>query len=65
LLFIVLQQGFTAYIGLYKLGDPKKGETIYISAASGAVGQVVGQLAKLLGLKVVGSAGTDEKVRRL
>lgn len=54
--------GLTAYSSFYGIGKPKKGETIFISAASGAVGQVVGQLAKHEGLKVVGSAGSDEKV---
>ena len=57
--------GMTAYSGLYEIGSPKAGETIFISAASGAVGQIVGQLAKREGLKVVGSAGTDEKVKFL
>lgn len=57
--------GMTAYSSFYEIGKPKKGETIFISAASGAVGQIVGQLAKREGLKVVGSAGTDEKVKHL
>ncbi|PUU83151.1 hypothetical protein B9Z19DRAFT_1073549 [Tuber borchii] len=54
--------GLTAYSSLYEIGKPKKGETIFISAASGAVGSIVGQLAKREGLRVVGSAGSDEKV---
>jgi NADPH-dependent curcumin reductase CurA len=54
--------GFTAYVGLYEILKPKQGETIYVSAASGAVGQLVGQLAKLAGLYVVGSAGSQQKV---
>jgi NADPH-dependent curcumin reductase CurA len=54
--------GLTAYSSYYKIGQPKKGETIFISAASGAVGQVVGQLAKHDGLRVIGSAGSDAKV---
>ncbi|KAI9927428.1 hypothetical protein MW887_003041 [Aspergillus wentii] len=54
--------GLTAYSSLYKIGKPKKGETIFISAASGAVGQVVGQLAKHEGLTVIGSVGSDEKL---
>ena len=54
--------GFTAYVGLYEILKPKKGETIFVSAASGAVGQIVGQLAKAEGLYVVGSAGSQEKV---
>ncbi|KAG2174379.1 hypothetical protein INT43_004402 [Umbelopsis isabellina] len=57
--------GLTAYVGLYIIGQPKKGETIFISAASGAVGQIVGQLAKQSGLRVVGSAGSDDKVNYL
>ncbi|KAI9293677.1 NAD(P)-binding protein [Neoconidiobolus thromboides FSU 785] len=55
--------GATAYVGLHTICEPiKRGETIFISAASGAVGQIVGQYSKLLGLNVVGSAGSDEKV---
>ncbi|KAF9289818.1 hypothetical protein BGZ68_008541 [Mortierella alpina] len=54
--------GLTAYGGLLSIGKPKAGETIFISAASGAVGQLIGQIAKLKGLRVVGSAGSDEKV---
>ncbi|KAK2977177.1 hypothetical protein RJ640_000428 [Escallonia rubra] len=54
--------GITAYVGFYEIYDPKKGEKVFISAASGAVGQIVGQFAKLLGCYVVGSAGTKEKV---
>ncbi|ORX45893.1 NAD(P)-binding protein [Hesseltinella vesiculosa] len=57
--------GATAYVGLELVGKPKAGETIYVSAASGAVGQLVGQLAKTQGLRVVGSAGSDEKVAHL
>jgi len=57
--------GMTAFVGLHKIGNPKVGETIFISAASGAVGQLVGQLAKGLGLRVVGSAGEDSKVEYL
>ncbi|HUL06519.1 MAG TPA: NADP-dependent oxidoreductase [Candidatus Acidoferrum sp.] len=49
--------GVTAWIGLNKIGQPKKGETVVVSAASGAVGSVVGQLAKLQGCRVVGIAG--------
>ncbi|OJD18225.1 hypothetical protein AJ78_01725 [Emergomyces pasteurianus Ep9510] len=54
--------GLTAYSSLMEIGKPVKGETIFISAASGAVGQVVGQLAKHLGLKVIGSVGSDAKL---
>ncbi|KAJ2727154.1 hypothetical protein GGI07_000038 [Coemansia sp. Benny D115] len=54
---------FTAYVGLVSLCSPKAGETILVSAASGAVGQMVVQLAKARGLKVVGTAGADDKVQ--
>ncbi|KAE8377823.1 hypothetical protein BDV26DRAFT_262780 [Aspergillus bertholletiae] len=54
--------GLTAYSSLYEIGKPKKGETIFVSAASGAVGQLVGQLAKHEGLKVIGSVGSDDKL---
>ncbi|CAN6344731.1 unnamed protein product [Urochloa humidicola] len=57
--------GLTAYAGLYDVAKPKKGEYVFVSAASGAVGQIVGQLAKLTGCYVVGSAGSDEKVKLL
>jgi hypothetical protein len=53
--------GMTAYFGLFELGQPKPGETVVVSAASGAVGQVVGQLAKLTGCRVVGIAGGAKK----
>lgn len=54
--------GFTAYAGFFEVCAPKKGEYVFVSAASGAVGQLVGQLAKLHGCYVVGSAGSNEKV---
>ncbi|KAL8216967.1 hypothetical protein R6Q57_023804 [Mikania cordata] len=57
--------GFTAYAGFYEVCAPKKDDCVYISAASGAVGQLVGQLAKLHGCYVVGSAGTSHKVQLL
>ncbi|WP_111707226.1 NADP-dependent oxidoreductase [Lutibacter citreus] len=57
--------GLTAYLGLTEIGKPKKGETIVVSGAAGAVGSVVGQIAKLIGCKVIGIAGTDEKVNML
>lgn len=50
---------------MLQVGKPKEGETLYVSAASGAVGQLVGQIGKQRGLKVVGSAGSDEKVAYL
>ncbi|KAF1914358.1 hypothetical protein BDU57DRAFT_292606 [Ampelomyces quisqualis] len=54
--------GLTAWSSFYEIGAPKKGETIYISAASGAVGQLVGQLAKHSGLTVIGSVGSAAKL---
>ncbi|KAL8948811.1 MAG: hypothetical protein Q9183_007654 [Haloplaca sp. 2 TL-2023] len=54
--------GLTAYGGLYEIGKPERGQTIFISAASGAVGQMVGQLARLEGLRTIGSVGSDEKL---
>jgi len=54
--------GLTAYSSLYEIGKPKKDEVIFISAASGAVGQIVGQLAKQEGLTVIGSVGSDAKL---
>lgn len=53
--------GYTAYFGLLDVGQPKEGETIVVSAAAGAVGSIVGQIAKLKGLRVVGIAGGKEK----
>jgi NADPH-dependent curcumin reductase len=53
--------GFTAYMGLLDIGQPKPGETVVVAAASGAVGSVVGQIAKLKGCHVVGIAGGNEK----
>jgi len=57
--------GLTAYVGLLDIGQPNEGETVFVSAASGAVGSVVGQLARIKGCTVIGSAGSDEKVRVL
>ncbi|XP_045787987.1 2-alkenal reductase (NADP(+)-dependent)-like [Trifolium pratense] len=54
--------GMTAYAGFFEVGTPKKGENVFVSAASGAVGQLVGQFAKLHGCYVVGSAGSKEKI---
>ena len=53
--------GMTAYFGLFNIGQPKPGETVVVSAAAGAVGAVVGQLAKIKGCRVVGIAGAPEK----
>lgn len=55
--------GFTAYVGLLDIGQPKAGETLVVAAATGAVGSVVGQIAKLKGLRVVGIAGGADKCR--
>ncbi|WRX22401.1 Alcohol dehydrogenase-like [Theobroma cacao] len=57
--------GMTACAGFYEVCSPKRGEYVFVSAASGAVGQLVGQLAKLEGCYVVGSAGSSEKVQLL
>ena len=57
--------GFTAYAGLLEIGQPKEGETVVVSAASGAVGQVVGQIAKLKGCRVVGVAGAPDKCQHV
>ncbi|KAJ0160030.1 Zinc-type alcohol dehydrogenase-like protein PB24D3.08c [Colletotrichum tanaceti] len=54
--------GLTAWSGLHKIGKPSKGETLFVSSAAGAVGQLVGQIAKREGLTVVGSVGSDEKL---
>ncbi len=53
--------GFTAYMGLLDIGQPKAGETVVVAAATGAVGSIVGQIAKLKGCHVVGIAGGAEK----
>jgi len=54
--------GMTAYGSLHEIGQPKKGQTILVSAAAGAVGQMVGQFAVREGLKVIGSVGDDSKL---
>lgn len=55
--------GFTAYMGLLDIGQPRVGETVVVAAASGAVGSVVGQIAKIKGARVIGIAGGPEKCR--
>ncbi len=55
--------GMTAYVGLLEIGQPKPGETVAVAAASGAVGSVVGQIAKIKGCRAVGIAGGAEKCR--
>lgn len=55
--------GFTAYMGLLDIGEPKPGDTIVVAAATGPVGATVGQIGKLKGCKVVGIAGGEEKCR--
>jgi len=57
--------GLTAWVGLYDIAEVRPGETVWVSAASGAVGSLVGQLAKLSGCRVVGSAGGPDKARAL
>ena len=55
--------GFTAYMGLLDIGQPKQGDTLVVAAATGAVGSMVGQIGKLKGCRVIGVAGGDEKCR--
>jgi NADPH-dependent curcumin reductase CurA len=57
--------GMTAYVGLMKIAEARPGDNVFVTAASGAVGSVVGQLAKILGCHVAGSAGSDDKVATL
>jgi NADPH-dependent curcumin reductase CurA len=55
--------GFTAYMGLLDIGQPKEGDTVVVAAATGAVGSMVGQIGKLKGCRVIGVAGGEEKCR--
>lgn len=57
--------GMSAYFGLTDIGKPQPGETVLVSAAGGAVGSVVGQIARMKGARTVGIAGNDEKCQRL
>lgn len=57
--------GMTAYFGMTKIGEPKAGETVVVSAAAGATGSVAAQIAKIAGARVIGTAGSDEKCRWL
>jgi len=57
--------GMTAYFGLFDVGKPRPGDTVVVSGAAGAVGQIVGQLANLAGCRTVGIAGGPDKVRDL
>ncbi|UUZ79782.1 NADP-dependent oxidoreductase [Paenibacillus sp. P26] len=65
LLGILGTTGLTAYFGLVDIGKPSAGETVVISSAAGAVGSAAGQMAKLLGRRVVGIAGSEPKARYL
>jgi NADPH-dependent curcumin reductase CurA len=56
--------GFTAYLGLTEIAGVREGDVVFVSGAAGAVGSVAGQMAKLLGARTIGSAGSDEKVAR-
>ena len=53
--------GLSAYFPVLEIGKPQKGETVYVSGAAGIVGLTAGQMCKIMGCRVVGSAGTDEK----
>lgn len=64
-LAVLASSGQTPYFGLKKILEAKAGQTIYVNAAAGACGNMVGQIAKVLGCRVVGSAGNDEKVAGL
>lgn len=57
--------GMTAWVGLLKFGEPKAGDTVFVSAAAGAVGANVCQIARLKGCRVIGSVGSDDKARWL
>jgi NADPH-dependent curcumin reductase CurA len=54
--------GLTAWYGLFEIGEPEQGETVFVSGAAGAVGSAAGQMAKIAGCRVIGSAGSEEKL---
>lgn len=54
--------GLTAYVGILDIGQAKAGQTVFVSGAAGAVGSIAGQIARVIGCRVIGSAGSDEKV---
>jgi len=64
-LCVLALPGLTAYQGLVEIGKPKPGETLVVSGAAGSVGSIVGQIAKAEGMRVIGTAGSDEKCRWL
>lgn len=57
--------GLTAYVGMIDIGQPRPGDTVFVSAAAGAVGQIAGQLARIAGARVVGSVGSEHKRQHL
>ncbi|KAK0625213.1 hypothetical protein B0T17DRAFT_590847 [Bombardia bombarda] len=65
LMSVLGMTALTAYFGMTKIGMPKPGETVVVSAAAGATGSMAAQIAKIMGARVVGTAGSDEKVRWL
>jgi NADPH-dependent curcumin reductase CurA len=64
-LSVLALPGFTAYQGLMEIGKPKTGETLIVTGAAGSVGSMVGQIGKAEGLRVIGTAGSDEKCKWL
>lgn len=64
-LHVVGISGLTAYFGLFDIGKPQPSETIVVSGAAGSVGMIVGQIAKMVGCRVIGIAGSDQKITYL